>query len=246
MYTSNEIEDIASYWRRSWSDRSRSDMVLKLGPGFFLWRANADGNKGSGMFYKEDIVGSVVADKDMADSIANLINETNHEKFVVVVLVFENENRATCLEVEKLEPTRQQVWFEMDGIRKRSYQKSVWIPVRASQKLIERGESGSEGYLEDFFGLGSVMFSRQTKIDVSKLGWMDIGISNDYKGGQITRHFQAGEQVTREELFNFRVPLIGKKIVVDIEEPLKDTLVRNPADREHSFWLNVNTDSGSS
>ena len=22
--------------------------------------------------------------------------------------------------------------------------------------------------------------------------------------------------------------------------------VRNPADREHSFWLNVNTDSGSS
>ena len=23
-------------------------------------------------------------------------------------------------------------------------------------------------------------------------------------------------------------------------------LLRNPADREHSFWLNVNTDSGSS
>ena len=27
----------------------------------------------------------------------------------------------------------------------------------------------------------------------------------------------------------------------------QETLVlRNPADREHSFWLNVNTDSGSS
>ena len=36
---------------------------------------------------------------------------------------------------------------------------------------------------------------------------------------------------------------------LDVEELLKteiDNSVRNPVDREHSFWLNVNTDSGSS
>ena len=29
-------------------------------------------------------------------------------------------------------------------------------------------------------------------------------------------------------------------------KPAQELIVRNPADREHSFWLNVNTDSGSS
>ena len=39
---------------------------------------------------------------------------------------------------------------------------------------------------------------------------------------------------------------ITRTLIIHDENQNVCKQVRNPADREHSFWLNVNTDSGSS
>ncbi len=48
-----------------------------------------------------------------------------------------------------------QDWFEMKDIRKRNYDKSVWIPLR-SQFRDYKGKYGYEGYIEDYFGSFSI------------------------------------------------------------------------------------------
>lgn len=74
-----------------------------------------------------------------------------------------------------------QEWFELTEIRKRNFSKSVWIPLRASQEIVSEGESGREGFKEEFFGAGSIMFSLDKRAKVETLGWTDIGISHDHK-----------------------------------------------------------------
>ena len=43
----SDLGAVARRWRKDWSDRSRSEMVASKGPGFFLWRSNSDGIRGS-------------------------------------------------------------------------------------------------------------------------------------------------------------------------------------------------------
>jgi hypothetical protein len=75
-----------------------------------------------------------------------------------------------------------QDWFEMADIRRRKLKSSVWIPLRATQELQENGRYGYIGYKKEFFGTGTLAVSIDQKDPVSKLGWMDIGISHNHSG----------------------------------------------------------------
>src|SRR5690606_30392359 len=70
----------------------------------------------------------------------------------------------------------------MKDIRRKSFARSVWIPLRAVLHNEKQGRYGYDGYKEEFFGTGSVAIPVD-KIDAAKkLGWMDIGISHEHSG----------------------------------------------------------------
>lgn len=75
-----------------------------------------------------------------------------------------------------------QDWFEMLDIRRRKFNKSVWIPLRAVFHNETNGKYGYEGYKEDFFGSGSIAVPTKDLESAKKLEWMDIGISHQHSG----------------------------------------------------------------
>jgi hypothetical protein len=76
----------------------------------------------------------------------------------------------------------EQTWFEMKDIRRRFYANAVWIPLRASQPLLEVGRFGYVGYQEEFFGVGTLAVPLASKQHAQTLGWMDVGISHSHAG----------------------------------------------------------------
>lgn len=69
-----------------------------------------------------------------------------------------------------------QSWFEMQDLRKRKLDNSVWVPLRA-EKLIRNDVSfGKIGYQEEFIGHGCLMVPIDKKDVTEKLNWTDIGI----------------------------------------------------------------------
>lgn len=74
-----------------------------------------------------------------------------------------------------------QSWFEMQDIRRKNFEKSVWIPLRAVLRN-EQGKYGYEGYKVDFFGSGSIAVPTRNLEAAKKLKWMDIGISHQHYG----------------------------------------------------------------
>lgn len=219
MFTPADADTIARRWRRSWSERSRSETVSKHGPGFFFWRSGTDGDRGSGMFYTKEMVDRVVTGSGMATELHKLIDEIDHQTEVVVVLAFQEVQQAIAMTVEKLSEPRDQAWFEMHEIRKRSAAKAVWVPLRASQKIVSIGKYGYEGYCEEFYGVGSVMFDIAAHAAAAKLSWSDIGISQRYLGGDIIHHEHPGEHFTVKDLFCIRLPFQRNRFRGQLELP---------------------------
>lgn len=215
----SDVEAIARHWRKDWSDRSGSEMVTRKGPGFFLWRSKSDGIHGSGMFYTRAMVHEVITDSAMAVGVCELIDEIDHQMSVVVVLGFEGHGKAIAITVDKLSPPKEQNWFEMPEIRRRSLTTAVWVPLRVSEKLVSEGKHCREGFCEEFFGLGSVMFPAEVAQDVLGLNWSDIGISNNYTGGQVTEYLHPGECFESKQLLECRVPFSNARLRLDVESP---------------------------
>ncbi|MFV8465379.1 hypothetical protein [Flavobacterium sp. LB1P62] len=71
-----------------------------------------------------------------------------------------------------------QSWFEMQDLRKRKLDNSVWIPLRAEKSIRNDIGFGKIGYQEEFIGHGSVMISVDKKTETENLNWSDIGISH--------------------------------------------------------------------
>jgi hypothetical protein len=71
----------------------------------------------------------------------------------------------------------------MAKARKSPMAQNAWIPLRADSVLHREGEAGYEGYLEEYFGVGSVMFDLEHRDEAKTLGWGEIGISNAFAGG---------------------------------------------------------------
>lgn len=49
-----------------------------------------------------------------------------------------------------------QVWFEMPDIKRRYFDRAVWVPLKESRVLMREGEAGYLGYKEEYFGAGSI------------------------------------------------------------------------------------------
>ncbi|MGY6348320.1 hypothetical protein, partial [Escherichia coli] len=49
--------------------------------------------------------------------------------------------------------------------------------------MTSEGDYGYEGYVEEYFGVGSVMFDLLHRDEVSKLSWGDLG-GNTFAGGE--------------------------------------------------------------
>lgn len=214
-----DLQAVARHWRKDWSDRSRSEIVTRKGSGFFLWRSKSDGNRGSGMFYTRAMVHKVIPDSATARGVRKLIDENDHQKCVVVVMGFEDDGQAIAITVDKLSPPKMQDWFEMPKIRHRSLTTAVWIPLRASEKLVSEGEYGREGFCEEFFGLGSVMFPVDVAQDALGLEWSDIGIGNSYTGGNVTQYLQPGECFENRQLLECRLPFSNSRLRLDVKSP---------------------------
>ena len=73
-----------------------------------------------------------------------------------------------------------QEWFEMADIRRRRMAAAVWVPLRAVNKLEKSGRYGFPGFKEEFFGAGTLAVHLGNKERAEKLGWMDVGISNEH------------------------------------------------------------------
>jgi hypothetical protein len=218
-FSPSDVDAITRRWRNAWSDRSRSDTVAKHGPGFFFWRSLGDGGRGSGMFFTRAMAGDILAGSAMEDAVRQLIDEVDHKTTLVVVLVFEEQERAIALTVEKLNPPREQAWFEMAEVRRRSMASAVWVPLRSSHKLLSQGQYGYEGYGEEFYGVGSVMFDAAVQIEAAQLSWSDIGIHNSYTGGSVVEYVHPGEHFNVREVISFRLPPSHVRFRVQLESP---------------------------
>lgn len=221
-FRTSDVKHIARRWRKDWSDRSRSEIVSNKGPGFFLWLSESDGSRGSGMLYMRAMVNNVIPDSTMAEKVGRLIDEVDHGTNVVVVLAFEREGKAVAITVDKLSPPREQIWFEMPEIRRRSLSTAVWVPLRASELLISNGKHGNEGFLEEYFGLGSIMFPSDVPKGSLGLEWSDIGISNSYSGERVTEYLQPGEHSRTKEIFEFQLPFQNTKLSLYMSTPSKE------------------------
>ncbi|WGK57783.1 hypothetical protein [Pantoea sp. SS70] len=73
-------------------------------------------------------------------------------------------------------------WFELKDARRKDWNKSVWITLRAINTISEKGKIGHLGYESEFFGLGSAAFPLEQIDKIKKLGWSDIGISHEHAG----------------------------------------------------------------
>lgn len=211
--------DIVDHWRKDWSDRSRSDAVSNHGVGFFLWRSAGDGLRGSGMFYRADMIDRALPPPEFRERVRAELGQIDHETMMLIVLVFEEKGEAAMVVVPKLAQTRPQSWFEMRVLRKRSIEKSVWIPLRSSLKVESLGDWGYDGYIEEYFGLGSVMFDTSAQDKVLTLGWSDIGIGNDYSGGVDTRYSAAGASMETQQVATGRIPFTKRRFRLQLDTP---------------------------
>lgn len=77
---------------------------------------------------------------------------------------------------------QQQKWFEMRDVRGRRLDGSSWIPLRVNRVLCQRETYGNEGYLQDYWGLGSAAIPLASRSEASVLSWTDLGIGGHHSG----------------------------------------------------------------
>ena len=66
-------------------------------------------------------------------------------------------------------------WILQTKEIRRSFNNATWIPLRASQNSIH-GNIKKIGYIEDYFGCGTVAFPEKHMSLADSLSWSDIGI----------------------------------------------------------------------
>lgn len=73
-----------------------------------------------------------------------------------------------------------QLWFEMQDLRKRKLDNSVWVSLRAEKSTRNNVDFGKIGYQEEFIGHGSLMIPVDKKTVTENLDWNDIGIRKSH------------------------------------------------------------------
>lgn len=220
----DQAQAIAEHWRGAWSDLSRTEVVVAQGPSFVLWRFEKNGFESPGTFFPAEAIDQAIPHAGMREALREHLAETDHASHLVAVIVLKEGVGAAMSVIPKTAICKPQAWFEMTKIRKASISDKVWIPLRAGHTLTSEGEYGYEGYLEEYFGVGSVIFDLQHRDEISKLGWGDIG-GNTFAGGEETHRVWPNENAhdtsqdsspTHTEqgksVASFRVPFTGVNV----------------------------------
>jgi hypothetical protein len=103
-----------------------------------------------------------------------------------------------------------QEWFEMSEIRQRTFERSVWIPLRSINTIKEIGQHGHVGYKSEFFGVGSLAVPIEQKTHADKLGWEDIGIGHSHSG-----YIEGEEYIPSNVYKDYDSPLVGEHLVLN-------------------------------
>src|SRR5688500_14449201 len=101
-----------------------------------------------------------------------------------------------------------QQWFEMPEIRRRKLASSVWIPLRASEVIIQEGRFGYAGYRKEFLGVGTVAVPLSQRTQGAGLDWHSLGLMSSHSGC-----VEADEYVPCDVLRD--VGLLGVRLVIE-------------------------------
>lgn len=235
------IMSILEHWRSAWTDLSRTEAVTAQGPSFALWHSDMNGLENPGAFFSVDAIDQLIPPEEVREVVREHLDVIDHAREMAVVLVLKNEEgtRAAVAVIPKTAECKPQAWFEMAKIRKTSVAEKVWIPLRANSVLCGEGEYGYEGYLEEYFGVGSVMFDLENREEIQALGWGDIGIGNAFTGGEETHYLwpeskdsaavfdadgppnesQGGQAKQGKRLASFRVPFTSLSLALSVRPP---------------------------
>jgi hypothetical protein len=71
-----------------------------------------------------------------------------------------------------------QSWFEMADLRRRKFAAAVWVPLRASEMLVEEGQPYQPGWKEELLVANAVAFAPEKRAEAEQLDWHHIGISH--------------------------------------------------------------------
>lgn len=251
-----QVMTILNHWRTVWTDLSRTDEVVAQGPSFALWHSDTNGFENPGAFFSVEAIDQLLPSQQMRKGLREHLDTIDHAREMVVVLVLKDQiaTRAALAVIPKTAVRKSQTWFEMAKIRRASVADKVWITLRASSMLSKESEYGREGYLEEYFGVGSAMFDLEHREQISKLGWDDLG-GNSFTGGEVTQYFwperngaanvtEAGELAGDSKpaevgqgkpLLSFRVPFTNLNLALRAKvaepEPVKSQPLVAPPER---------------
>lgn len=243
----DQAQAVAEHWRSVWSDLSRTEAVVAQGASFVLWRFEKNGFESPGTFFPAEAINQTIPHEGMREALRECLAETDHASHLVAVLVLKGDVGAAMSVIPKTAICKPQAWFEMTKIRKASISDKVWIPLRSNSTISSEGEYGYEGYVEEYLGVGSVMFDLQHRDEISKLGWDDIG-GNTFAGGEETHRVwpkqdahdtsQNSDQVSTEpgkSVASFRVPFTDLNLSLSTRPAQSGAPLQSVAPAEPTF-----------
>lgn len=92
-----------------------------------------------------------------------------------------------------------QNWFEMQDLKKRKLDKSVWVPLRAEKSIRNDIDFGKIEYKEEFIGHGSLMIPIDKQFVTNDLDWMDIGISHAHSFNYIHGEYSESDKFESDD-----------------------------------------------
>ena len=145
-----------------------------------------------------------------------------------------------------MQSIKDQIWFEMPKIRKRSVSRAVWIPLRGSERLNAEDPDEILGRCEEFIQYTSVAFPSDVTREELALEWSDIGLTNDYTGGEITKYVHPGERIESKKIIDLKIPFSQSSLNLNIETPSANIIEEKSYSLagEHRDTLSDNTGVG--
>jgi len=134
-----------------------------------------------------------------------------------------------------------QEWFEMPKMRRRFFERAVWIPLRAADTINETGKIGYVGYKSEFFGAASLAVPFEQKSHANKLGWSELNINHSH-----SVYIQGDEYISTNLLSDFSDEFVGEYLVLqqhinckeNIEWHLsQDLVIALGLKREVDVWI---------
>lgn len=139
----------------------------------------------------------------------------------------------------------EQNWFELKDERKRFFNESVWIPLRASVSSRNDTKPWHSGYKEEFFGVGSVAIPLSKKEAGESLSWSNIGLINEQRSYAFEDSYKPADIYQNHDEVDFGVELVLKQSFHDVDggdvwHLHQDLIMALGLLREGNVWISPN------